>query len=168
MAGFYLNELVMRLLPRQDPHPSLYDAYEQALQALSTVEEGSSRLGLTEAVLRQFECRLLREMGVAPEFSPDRVRVSPDQRFWVSPHDGVYPSDQAVRSEDALEVTGYTLLALSRYDHDLASFSEGFAQPELAHQAKRLLRGLIRHQLGGEDLASREAVRALAQMRSRS
>lgn len=167
LAGFYLNELVMRLLPRQDPHPSLYDAYEQALQALSAGER-SARLGLTEAVLRQFECRLLRDMGVAPDFSPALVREAPAQRYWVCPHEGVQPAHSAVRATEALEVSGHTLLALSRYDLDLAAFSEGFAQPEVAHQAKRLLRGLIRHQLGGDDLASREAVRALAQLRSHS
>lgn len=167
LAGFYLNELVMRLVPRQDPHPSLYDAYEQALQALSA-GAGGSGLSLIEAVLRQFECRLLREMGVAPDFSSAQVMGSPDQTYWVCPQEGVYASVETTRSAEALEVSGHTLLALSRYDLDLAAFSAGFVSPEQTHQAKRLLRGLIRHQLGGEELASREAVRALAQMRSLS
>ncbi|MEY3573290.1 MAG: hypothetical protein RJA77_1205 [Pseudomonadota bacterium] len=163
LAGFYLNELVIRLLPRHDPHPNLYDAYEQALQALSA-DQGGARLALTEAVLRQFECRLLREMGVAPDFFPAHVRDAPDALYCVSPHEGVHPAGASVRSMDAIEVTGHTLMALSRYDQDLAAFSEGFVTSEWAGQAKRLLRGLIRHQLGGEDLASREAVRALAQI----
>ena len=165
LAGFYLNELVIRLLPRHDPHPSLYDAYEQALQALSA-DHGASRLALTEAVLRQFECRLLRDMGVAPDFSPAQVQANPTALYWVSPHEGVQVLGEQVRSQEAFEVSGQTLMALSRYDQDLAAFSEGFMTSEWASQAKRLLRGLIRHQLGGEDLASREAVRALAQMRS--
>lgn len=167
LAGFYLNELLIRLVPRQDPHPSLYDAYEHALQALSA-GPGGSRAALTEAVLRQFECRLLREMGVAPEFCPPEVSRAPEAQFWVCPHEGVHPVGASARASDALEVSGQTLVALSRYDLSLAAFSEGFAEVEQANQAKRLLRGLIRHQLGGEDLASREAVRSLAQLRSHS
>ena len=55
MCGFYLNELVLRLVPRDDPHEALFDVYGEALRSLS--------LGTAQAlVLRGFEKRLLAEL----------------------------------------------------------------------------------------------------------
>lgn len=56
ISGFYLNELVTRLLHRYDPHPSLYEAYQNALIGL---QENNT----LELVLRVFEKNLLRELG---------------------------------------------------------------------------------------------------------
>jgi len=68
MCGFYLNELLLRLLPRDDPHEALFDAYSAAL----------ARLGADEAqaaVLRGFERRMLAELGYAPVLDRDAVGV---------------------------------------------------------------------------------------------
>ncbi|HEY6353715.1 MAG TPA: DNA repair protein RecO, partial [Burkholderiaceae bacterium] len=62
-AGFYLNELLLRLLARDDPHPRLFDAYAATLQAFGDNETRR------EAALRAFELLLLRETGVLPEFN---------------------------------------------------------------------------------------------------
>ena len=56
MSAWYMNELLLRLLPREDPHPALYDAYDHALQALA---RGGSAVG----ALRRFEWTLLEETG---------------------------------------------------------------------------------------------------------
>lgn len=56
MSAWYMNELLLRLLPREDPHPLLYDAYDAALHAL---EQGESAAG----ALRRFEWTLLEETG---------------------------------------------------------------------------------------------------------
>ncbi|HZH57233.1 DNA repair protein RecO [Yanghanlia caeni] len=56
MSAWYMNELLLRMLPREDPHPVLYDAYDAALQAL---QEG----GRAAAALRRFEWVLLEETG---------------------------------------------------------------------------------------------------------
>jgi len=56
MSAWYMNELLLRLLPREDPHPVLYEAYDAALLAL---EEGASAAG----ALRRFEWVLLEETG---------------------------------------------------------------------------------------------------------
>ena len=164
MAGFYLNELLIRLLPRQDPHPLLFQAYEQALHALSHATDQSQ---LVEPVLRQFECRLLREMGLAPEFAPAAVWADPAGRYEMRPAEGVYPcqdSDEA----NPMAVTGHTLTALAAYDQSLSDFAAGFERPQVTGEAKRLLRALIRHQLGEVDLMSRDSVRTLSQMRAES
>jgi DNA repair protein RecO (recombination protein O) len=61
LAGFYLNELLIRLLPRGDAHPLLFDAYAATLPVLAQPD------GLpAQAALRAFELVLLREHGVLP------------------------------------------------------------------------------------------------------
>lgn len=60
-SGFYCNELLLKLLPRQDPHPLLFDAYVQTLAALAAADEA--------AALRAFELLLLRELGWLPDLS---------------------------------------------------------------------------------------------------
>ena len=164
MAGFYLNELLIRLLPRQDPHPLLFQAYEQALHALS---HATGQSQLVEPVLRQFECRLLREMGLAPEFAPAAVWAEPAGRYEMRPAEGVYPC-QDPDEVNPMAVTGHTLTALAAYDQSLSDFAAGFERPQVTGEAKRLLRALIRHQLGEVDLMSRDSVRTLSQMRAES
>ncbi|MEO8125366.1 MAG: DNA repair protein RecO, partial [Burkholderiales bacterium] len=61
-TGFYLNELLMKLLARHDAHPALFDAYAQTLPALDAADEGQ-----VQAALRAFELVLLRETGVLPD-----------------------------------------------------------------------------------------------------
>jgi len=59
MSGFYANELVIRLLPRNDPHPELYAAYATLLAGLADVRVPAARS------LRIFEKRLLEALGYA-------------------------------------------------------------------------------------------------------
>lgn len=58
MSAWYLNELILRLLPREDPHPGIYDAYETALDALADPQARSHA-----AALRRFEWLLLEQAG---------------------------------------------------------------------------------------------------------
>src|SRR5258708_34451739 len=58
MCGFYLNELILRLLPREDPHEALFDAYSEALARLSAAQS-------FPAVFRGFEKRRLARLGYA-------------------------------------------------------------------------------------------------------
>jgi DNA repair protein RecO (recombination protein O) len=71
-AGFYVNELLLKLLPRQDPHPQLFDAYADTLHALSAVDERQN-----QAALRAFELALLRELGWLPELHLDTATQQP-------------------------------------------------------------------------------------------
>ncbi len=65
LFAFYLNELLVRLLAREDPHPRLFDAYSDALRSLG-------ERGAREDVLRRFEWLLLQETGYAPDLGCDR------------------------------------------------------------------------------------------------
>ncbi|MEO5735498.1 MAG: DNA repair protein RecO [Rubrivivax sp.] len=70
-SAFYLNELLLKLLPRQDPHPLLFDAYADTLGALAggTAEE--------PAALRAFELFLLRELGWLPDLALATLTAAP-------------------------------------------------------------------------------------------
>ena len=57
-CGFYLNELLLKLVPREDPHPQLFADYEAALAELAAGQDQAT-------VLRRFEVRLLSAMGYA-------------------------------------------------------------------------------------------------------
>lgn len=70
-SGFYLNELVLRLLARDDPHPRLFDAYAGTLPRLADPEASA------EAALRAFELLLLRETGVLPELDRTTLTQAP-------------------------------------------------------------------------------------------
>jgi DNA repair protein RecO (recombination protein O) len=61
LSGYYLNELLIRLLARDDPHPQLFDAYTAAVQVLAS-EHGDA----LQPALRTFELLLLRDIGVLP------------------------------------------------------------------------------------------------------
>ncbi|NYT85544.1 DNA repair protein RecO [Pollutimonas harenae] len=60
MSAWYMNELLLRLLPREDPHPVLYEAYDMALQQLALQQSAAS-------ALRRFEWILLNETGYGVE-----------------------------------------------------------------------------------------------------
>ena len=65
ISGAYLNELLMRLLARDDPHPRLFDHFATAVQLLSERPEAQN------LVLRAFELLLLRDIGLLPDLSQE-------------------------------------------------------------------------------------------------
>jgi len=72
LAGYYLNELLLKLLAREDPHPALFDHYAQALALLAA---GAPQAG----VLRAFELLLLGELGWLPALDHDSASLQPLQ-----------------------------------------------------------------------------------------
>ena len=68
-AGFYLNELLMKLLARGDAHPALFDGYAATLRSLATSDDFAEQIGL-----RAFELLLLKAIGLLPEL--DRVTAT--------------------------------------------------------------------------------------------
>lgn len=105
LTGFYLNELLLRLLARDDPHPRLFDVYDQAARDLSS--RPSSLLN----VARAFELFVLRELGVLPALSVESAALTPlvgDQTYRLRPQAGLMHAP-----EDALDaLTGDHWVAL--------------------------------------------------------
>jgi DNA repair protein RecO (recombination protein O) len=72
-SAFYLNELLLKGLARQDPHEALFDAYAAALAALASLHTTRDE----PAVLRAFELVLLRETGLLPDLSVATLTAEP-------------------------------------------------------------------------------------------
>lgn len=145
MCGFYLNELMLRLLPRDDPHEALFDAYAAALGRLS-VEPSVS------PVLRSFEKRLLAELGYAPLLEHDAAShpIDPQRSYAYEPERGPVAANGT--RQDALVVSGRTLLDVARDDYE---------RPETRDEARGLMRMLIAARLHGQELHTRVVLREL-------
>lgn len=144
MCGFYLNELLLRLLPREDPHEALYDAYAAALARLAAGEPQAP-------VLRGFERRLLAELGYAPLLEREAAggAVEPDKRYAYQPDRGPV---EAKGGNGDMFVRGSTLLDIARDD---------YRAPETREEALRLMRALIAERLGGQSLHTRAVLAEL-------
>jgi DNA repair protein RecO (recombination protein O) len=145
MCGFYLNELLLRLLPREDPHESLFDVYAGTLSRLSLERSYAE-------ILRRFEKRLLAELGYAPLLERDAASgapIDPRQRYAYQPDKGPVPATP--RSTD-LVVLGQTLLDLAADD---------YARPETRDEARALMRMLIGQRLHGQALHTRSVLMEL-------
>ena len=146
MCGFYLNELILRLVPREDAHEALFDAYGHALARLSAQEAYA-------AVLRSFEKRLLAELGYAPLFDREAQSGAP-----IEPSGSyVYEPDRGpVRSSHGdLVISGRTLLDLAADD---------YTRSETRDEARYLMRALIGQRLHGQVLHTRSVLMELADL----
>ena len=76
LSGYYLNELLMRLLARDDPHPALFDAYAGAVEVLAG-EHAAAQSAAQSAALRAFELILLREIGLLPSLDAQTLTLEP-------------------------------------------------------------------------------------------
>ncbi len=147
MLGYYLNELLLKLLPREDAHAVLFDAYAAALAALAR--------GATEAAeLRRFEKVFLKELGYGLVLDRDAQGrpVETEARYRYQLERGPVPEDETVAGQP---VSGRTLLALAADD---------YADPRSLAESKQLMRHLLAHQLAGQTLQTRRVFVELQDM----
>lgn len=154
-SGFYLNELLMRLLARSDPHAFLFDAYAETLPALGgpTGAPDDSRV---QAALRAFELVLLREMGVLPELSRVTLTLQPvdlETGYQLLPEAGVA---QAPAGSAALSGRQLVQLQAALQHGSLEALQQACA---LALGGLRpLLRSLLHYHLGSPVLRTRQVM----------
>ncbi len=149
-SGFYINELILKLLHRFDEHAQLYDYYDHAIQALSSGTDVGS-------VLRVFEKQLLQEIGFGMILDHDvetGEAIDPDCYYHYFPQRG--PVLANGDRESGTRVSGNTLKAF----HE-----EQFNSVESSRQARTLSRSLIVQQLGGKELRSRRVMLQLQRYR---
>jgi DNA repair protein RecO (recombination protein O) len=145
-SAFYLNELLVRLLARHDPHPVLFSYYRHSLQQLAVAGE-------IERVLRLFEIRLLQEAGYALQLDCETTTgeaLRADSLYDYHLESG--PVAVAGDSETGFVFRGSSLLAMARED---------LSEAAVLADAKRLLRSALRLYLGDKPLKSRELFKPL-------
>ena len=143
LTVFYINELLVRLLHRHEPHPELFDAYADALDKLNDS-------ATEQATLRLFEKRLLEALGygLALDADTEGNAIRPDQDYNYLPEQGPAPVTSPVPG--AWIISGRTLLALAEED---------LGDEMVLSEAKQLMRKALGGLLGDKPLASRELYR---------
>jgi DNA repair protein RecO (recombination protein O) len=152
LAGFYLNELLMKLLARDDPHPALWDAYGTTLPPLGGADEA--------AALRAFELTLLAQTGHLPDLAHStatQLAVDAERTYELRPEVGLVPRGDA----DESAITGAHWLALQAAvgRGDIVALRHACAPVEPA--LRRQLRRCLAYHLGGAPLRTREVVHDL-------
>jgi DNA repair protein RecO (recombination protein O) len=147
LCAFYLNELLLKLLQREDPHPALYDHYVDALAALAAGHEQAP-------LLRRFELALVAAIGYALDLAHDVDSGAPidaTARYHFAIERGAARLPTRI-DKPGLIVHGATLVALatSRYPDAAAS-----------GEAKRLMRVVLDHHLETRRIFSRRIVQDL-------
>lgn len=145
-CGLYVNELLLRLLQRDDPHPDVFDACDIVLGGLADGDEPQSML------LRRFELALLQGMGVAPDFGFDAAAgeaIEADGLYHLQPEVGFVPVDRP--GPGVFGGTAIRSIAAGSTD-----------DRETAREMRELMRLLIDHQLAGRELASRRLLAGAA------
>jgi DNA repair protein RecO (recombination protein O) len=159
-SGFYLNELLMKLLARHDPHATLFDVYAATLGELASGDDAQ-----VQAALRAFELTLLREIGLLPDLSvvtltQQAVRV--EARYALLPDTGV----ASPRGDDS-DLTGNALINVeAALQHgSLPALHQACRQclPEL----KAALRAMIQQQLGSTQLRTRRVMQGVQMIENR-
>ncbi len=153
LSGYYLNELLMRLLARDDAHPALFDAYAACVQVLAS---GTGDSGL-QAALRAFELLLLRETGFLPELrmeTPTLASLLPQALYRLVPEGGLLPLDA---QDEAGGLNGAQWLQLERALQAPAPFKAllDSGQTTLA-LLKSQLRRLLNYHCGVATLRTRQ------------
>lgn len=168
MSGYYANELLLRLVAREDAHPALFDAYADLVRVLAGAKLGRPQLA---APLRAFELVLLRQCGYLPALHVEtstQQPLQPQQPYRLDPERGL-----AAVSQETLpgELAGADWLALARAQREvpvlpaLARVAEGLARSGQA-RLRRQLRGLLQYHSGVDMLRTRQLAHDLLRLRA--
>ena len=175
LTGYYLNELVMKLLARDDPHETLFDAYAAMTLLLREVPS-------PESALRAFELIVLREVGLLPSLdasSMTLLSLQSDVRYTLLPEAGLreahedqrdqrdqrvqerasHSANQSASPPASLSAATWQALQTALDDvapqHALRKVCAALAAPERS-ALKTQLRSLLHYHCGGKTLRTRQ------------
>jgi len=151
LSGYYLNELLLKLMHRHDPQPDVFAAYERTIGRLAAAHDPAP-------ALRQFEIELLRLTGYALNLDHEATSGAglADDAFYEY---RVEEGPVVVQRESGPMVFAGRLLGGIR--------DERFGEPEVLRAAGRLLKHVIAHHLGGRELKSRRVLVDLHRSRAK-
>jgi DNA repair protein RecO (recombination protein O) len=164
-CGFYLNELLVKLLHREDPHPAVFTSYYETLERLTFAQSSLHR----EWALRYFEWRLLQECGYAPDLQKDSLgkKLAQEILYFVAPGVGFVSQAHSVREAPAgfadserVALNGEQIVQLA------LALKQGFSPPadDVIQCAKAVMRLLMTVPLEGKPLKTRKILRELQQL----
>lgn len=143
LSGYYVNELILKLLHRHDPQPEIFAAYSRTIERLAGGKE-------VAAYLRQFEIELLRILGYALNLDHDTETTEPlrpQQQYEYRVEQGLVPvSDR----DGPMVFRGAEIDAIR---------NQQFADPAVLKNAGSLLRNVIAYHLDGKELKSRKVLK---------
>ncbi len=143
MCGFYLNELLLRLLPREDAHEALFAYYADTLQRLATAKDLAT-------TLRRFELKFLQELGYAIPLTLDMddAPIDAQQSYRYEAEHGAFKLASVMgKHESGVALLGKTLIDMANDD---------YSHVQTKQQSKQLMRYLLAHYLGDKPLHTRQ------------
>jgi DNA repair protein RecO (recombination protein O) len=150
LSGYYLNELLLRLLPRDDAHPRLFDAYAATVQVL-----GGEHAEALQPALRAFELLLLREIGLLPVLDVQTATLVPlddEAAYVLRPEAGLVESEEDARAS----LPGARWRALQRALDAPAPFAATVREASQSPELKPQLRALLHYHCGVSTLRTRQ------------
>jgi DNA repair protein RecO (recombination protein O) len=158
-AGFYLNELLMKLLARGDAHAALFDGYAATMRSLATSDDFSEQISL-----RAFELVLLKAVGLLPEL--DRVtatqrRLDAGDGYQLLGDRGLVEADPLL---PAARLPGADLLEIDAALRDNNLGALHLACATRLDRLKPVLRALVHYHLGSPTLRTRDVMRDARQL----
>jgi DNA repair protein RecO (recombination protein O) len=147
-AGFYLNEILLRLCPLEVEMPQTFLQYAKTLGHLQTMAQHATPNEFLRQVLRKFEHELIEELGYPLDFSVDasQVDIQPLQHYQFQLNAGFIPVVQASRAT----LSGQQILSMCDYEKGM-DFN-----PEQLQLLSKLYRQMISSLLGDRPLKSRQ------------
>ncbi len=151
LSGYYLNELLLTLLARDDPHPALFDVYAQVVQVIAS-EHGE----VLQAALRTFELLLLREIGLLPLLDAQTMTLAAlesQTAYTLVPEGGL----RQTGSEDRWHMSGSQWTQLQASLQDKAPFMTTLRTcAGVTSELKPQLRALLHYHCGVTTLRTRQ------------
>ncbi len=151
LSGYYLNELLLTLLARDDPHPALFDVYARVVEVIAS-QHGE----VLQAALRSYELLLLREVGLLPQLDVQTMTLGTlqaDARYCLVPEGGL----RLAHADDRASLTGAQWTDLQAVLADKAPFTSTLrACAEMSAELKPQLRALLHYHCGTKTLRTRQ------------
>lgn len=147
-AGFYLNEIILRLCPLEEAMPHTFEQYQLILLQLQQLTQHEQVAVFLKQILRQFEHVLLQELGYAIDFSFDATQqeFQPSQHYQFQFNDGFMLATQASQAT----MTGSSIISMQGYEQ-----GQEFSSKQL-YLLGKLYRQMISVLLGDRPLKSRQ------------
>ena len=158
LSAFYLNELLLKLTIREDPHERLFDAYANTMSCLAMLPMGGRSTREIAPILRQFEMSLLQELGYALQLQREAdshapIRAEGEYFYFVERG----PLAAGMVARQSTPVDGLLLLGKTLIDMDCCDYRD----PQTQAQSKQLMRMMINHLLGEKILHTRQLIREM-------